>query len=258
MVKTAVILAAGINARLNGNIAGMPKGFIEIDHRSLIERSIATLLANRIEKIIIGTGYLFEHYKRLASNYNCIVTHNNDHYRTSGSFFTLYNLKDVIHEDFILLESDLIYENLAIAHLQRRDAKDVILASGRTYSGDEVYIETDANEKLIRMSKNENDLASVFGELVGISRFSIQTYRHVCALLEEKPDILRTIEYEHAFSMLSQTRPIKVDKIENLVWAEIDTPQHLNRVKELVYPKMKHLEAATPHDGASQEHLKRG
>ena len=245
MVKTAVILAAGINSRLNGNIADMPKGFIEINHRSLIERSIGTLLANQIEKIIIGTGYLSEHYKRLALNYDGMVTHNNDHYRTSGSFFTLYNLKDIIAEDFILLESDLIYENLAIAHLQKSALRDVILASGRTHSGDEVYIETDANERLIKMSKNENDLASVFGELVGISKFSLQTYRNVCALLEKQPDILRSIEYEHAFSRLSQTHPIKVDKIENLVWAEIDTLQHLNRVKELIYPKMKHLEPAS-------------
>lgn len=237
-------MAAGVNARLNGNIASMPKGFIEIDNRSLIERSIGTLMANSIEKIIIGTGYLSEHYDRLALNYDCVVTHKNDQYKTSGSFFTLYSLKDVIQEDFLLLESDLIYENLAITHLRESDLADIILASGRTYSGDEVYIETDQNEMLIRMSKNETDLASVFGELVGISKFSIQTYRNVCALLEGQNDILRSLEYEHAFSKLSRMHPIKVDKVEQLVWAEIDTIQHLNRVKELVYPKMKQLKPA--------------
>lgn len=241
MVKTAVILAAGINARLNGNISNKPKGFIEIDHQSLIERSLETLLRNGIEKIIIGTGYLAEHYHRLSLAYQGVVTQKNEHYRTTGSFFTLYNLKNIIQEDFLLLESDLIYENLAIAHLQERNPADIILASGRTHSGDEVYIEADQNEMLVRMSKREDELSAVFGELVGISKISLRTYREVCVLLEGQGDRLRSIEYEYALAKRSRTHPIKVDKIEKLVWAEIDTLDHLNRVQEIIYPKIKRL-----------------
>ena len=241
MVKTAVILAAGVNARLSSNFANKPKGFIEIENKSLIERSIQILLDNHIEKIIIGTGYLSEHYQRFALNYNCVVTQKSELYATTGSFFTLYSLKNIIDEDFLLLESDLIYENLAIAHLQERDLENIILASGRTYSGDEVYIEADQNELLIRMSKNENELSSVFGELVGITKISIQTYRKVCDLLEGQNDKLRSIEYEYAFTKLSQIHPIKIDKIDNLVWAEIDTIAHLNRVTNIIYPKLRKL-----------------
>ena len=242
MVKTAVILAAGINARLNGNIPNRPKGFIDIDNRSLIERSLEILLRNGIEKIIIGTGYLAEHYQRLSLTYPGVVTQKNEHYRTTGSFFTLYGLKNIIQEDFLLLESDLIYEELAIAHLQDKNTADIILASGRTYSGDEVYIEVDQNEMLIRMSKREDELSAVFGELVGISKVSFRTYREVCTLLEEQGDTLRSIEYEYALAKRSRTHPIKVDKIEKLVWAEIDTLDHLNRVQEIIYPKLKKLD----------------
>jgi hypothetical protein len=62
-----------------------------------------------------------DHYDRLCLNYHGIVTHKNDRYETTGSFYTLYNLKNII------------------------------LASGRTFSGDEVYIEVDQNEMLIRI-----------------------------------------------------------------------------------------------------------
>lgn len=242
MVKTAVILAAGVNARLNSRIKNIPKGFIRIDNTPMIERSLQILFANNIEKIIIGTGYLCEHYQHLAAKYHGVMTQNNDLYETTGSFYTLYSLQNIIDDDFLLLESDLIYENRAVKHLQDNILRDTILASGRTYSGDEVYIEVDQDEMLIKMSKKEAELNSIFGELVGISKISIQTYRHVCALFEGLGDKLRTIAYEYAFTELSQTHPIKIERIEDLVWAEIDTPDHLKRVKEIIYPRLQKLQ----------------
>jgi len=40
MVKLAVILAAGSGVRINTGSYGKPKGFLEIDNETLIERSI--------------------------------------------------------------------------------------------------------------------------------------------------------------------------------------------------------------------------
>lgn len=215
-----------------------PKGFIEIGGLTLIERSVQSLLAHQIERIVIGTGYLSHHYERLADKYGCILTHKNESYASTGSFFTLHNLKHIIHEDFVLLESDLIYENLALTHLLQHQLDDIILASGRTFSGDEVYIETDPDHHLLRMSKNEEELSMVYGELVGISKISFKTYQKVCALFSEQKEMLTSIDYEYAFTQLARTHPIKIEKIEDLIWAEIDTEDHLNRVQGLIYAKL--------------------
>ncbi len=224
---------------MNHILPDKPKGFIEIGGLSLIERSIQALLAHQIEKIVIGTGYLSHHYERLAEKYDCIITHKNEIFASTGSFFTLYHLRNIIHEDFLLLESDLIYENLALTHLLQLQLDDIILASGRTFSGDEVYIETDQHRHLLKMSKNEEELSRVYGELVGISKISLEAYQKVCALFSEKKEILTAIEYEYAFSQLAQTHRIKIEKIEDLIWAEIDTEDHLKRVQALIYPKLK-------------------
>ena len=239
MIKTAVILAAGGNARLSHVLSDRPKGFIEIDGCSLIERSVQSLLNHRIERIIIGTGYLSHHYERFAQRYDNIVTHKNEFFASSGSFFTLYNLKNIIQEDFVLLESDLIYEDLALTHVLHNELDDIILASGRTFAGDEVFIETDQHQLLVKMSKKEEELAHIFGELVGISKISLKTYQSVCDLFSEKYDLLTSIEYEYAFTRLARTHPIKIEKIEGLVWAEIDTEEHLKRVRNVIYPKLK-------------------
>lgn len=238
MLNTAVILAAGMSARLNNAVAEKPKGFLEIGGKSLIERSIDLLQKHGVATIVIGTGYLSEYYDRLAKTCSSITTYKSERFNTTSSFYTLYNMKHLIQEDFLLLESDLIYEERAISHLLTHLSDDVILASGRTLSQDEVFIETDSAHILQGMSKNENDLGSVFGELVGISKISIAAFQRVCGLFETEIALLESIEYEYAFTKLSRVHPIKVTKLDDLVWAEIDTQKHLERVKTLIYPKL--------------------
>lgn len=110
MIKTAVILAAGMGTRLGERTKNQPKGFLMLDEKPIVEQSICKLLEMGIEKIVIGTGYLAEAYERLATRYPQITCVRNDEYEKTGSMYTLYNLKDHISDDFLLLESDLIYE----------------------------------------------------------------------------------------------------------------------------------------------------
>ncbi len=242
MVKLAVFLAAGISKRFGQFTNGKPKGFLEIDNKSLIERSIKILLKYNIEKIIIGTGYCSKYYEKLSEKYP-VVTKQNTIYETTQSFYTLYNMQDIIDEDFLLLESDLLYQERAIIHLQNRSLNDIILASGKTNSTDEVYIETDQNMMLINMSKNKDDLKRISGELVGISKISVETFHKVCSLFQRDETLLKKIEYEIALTKLSQQNPIKVDKINDLVWTEIDNEKHFNRAVNIIYPKILEKES---------------
>ncbi|HJO62437.1 MAG TPA: phosphocholine cytidylyltransferase family protein [Desulfobacterales bacterium] len=242
MVKLAVILAAGSGVRINNRSDEKPKGFLEIDNETLIERSIDFLLKHKIEKIIIGTGYLSHFYERLKEKYPNVMTQKNDFYDKTSSFYTLHNMKDIINEDFLLLESDLIYEERAITHLQRSKKKDIILASGRTNSQDEVFIETDTNMMLVNISKKKDDLKKIDGELVGVSKISFQTFQNVCALYTEDDIITRKTDYEIVFAKSSQIYPITIERIDDLVWTEIDNQHHLHRAINLILPKLKNKE----------------
>src|SRR5262249_6904885 len=107
MIRTAIILAAGYGSRIG--LYEKPKGFLNIAGRPLIEYSIQSLLMYGIEKIVIGTGFKSEFYERLARRYPQIIVRKNEHFLTSGSLTTLCCLQDLIEEDFLLLESDLLY-----------------------------------------------------------------------------------------------------------------------------------------------------
>ena len=242
-MNTAVILAAGIGSRLRNQTSQKPKGFIEIGGSPIIERSICNLQSVGISRFIIGTGFLSKYYEALEDKQSifCVKSHS---FANTGSFFTLYNLKNHLHEDFLLLESDILYEKRALDVLLNHHKKDVILASGKTGSGDEVFIEVDKDNCLLTLSKNPNDISNVYGELVGISRISLETNQMLFEWAKMNMKEAKQIHYEEALAKISDKRDIYVERAEDLVWTEIDNDEHLYRAREYVYPKLMEKENA--------------
>ena len=240
-MNTAVILAAGTGSRLKNLLIDLPKGFIEFDGQTLIMRSIDILKSVGITKIILGTGYSSEFYEAFEDRQTifCVKNHL---FANSGSFYTLCNIKKHLHEDFLLLESDLLYEKRALTLLMKTHFNDVILASSETGSGDEVFIEVDKEKFLYNLSKNTNDIGHVYGELVGISKISFNTYQILCEWAKNNEAKSRQIHYEEALAKIIDKRKIYVEKIDDLVWSEIDTQDHYKRALDYIYPKLMEKE----------------
>ena len=143
MIKQAVIVAGGLGSRFGDRTKLMPKGFIEIEGVAMVERSVQKLIASGVEEIIIGTGHCSEYYDELAKKYHIIKTVRNDNYANTSSMGTLEVCVPYIKGDFLLLESDLIYDSVGLKVLHNETLKNVILASGKSNSHDEVYLKTD-------------------------------------------------------------------------------------------------------------------
>jgi 2-aminoethylphosphonate-pyruvate transaminase len=237
----AVILAAGLGSRLKNKLTEGPKGFIEFDGKAIINRSIENLKSSGISSIIIATGHLSKFYEELEDN-ELIFCKKNDFYANTGSFFTLYNLNNYINNDFLLLESDLLYERRAINLLINHRESDVILASGRTLSGDEVFIEVNSNNRLSHLSKNQRSLSNVFGELVGISKISLNTYKMLCDWAKKNMNEAKLLHYEEALVRIRNKNNFYVERIDDLIWTEIDTEEHYERAVEKIYPLLKKIE----------------
>jgi 2-aminoethylphosphonate-pyruvate transaminase len=237
MITTAVILAAGMGSRIKDKFDDRPKGFINIGGQSIIERSLDILESNGIARIIIGTGHLSKHYEDLA-HIRSITCIKNTLFDSSGSFYTLYNMRDILANDFILLESDLVYERKAVSKIVTHTQQDVILASGMTNSGDEVFIETDANHYLRTLSKDARKVSNIYGELVGISKISINTYQKLCTWAQNHSEIARQIHYEEAIAINCKENPTYIERVKDLIWAEIDTSKQFEVVRDIIFPKI--------------------
>jgi 2-aminoethylphosphonate-pyruvate transaminase len=236
LITTAVILAAGRGTRLGEEFKTKPKGLLEVGGQSLISRSLGLLESVGIDRIILGTGHCAHHYDTIGMDRPTVECHLNAEYATSGSMQTLAGLRDLLDEDFLLLESDLIYERFALISLLERTECDVILASAWTGSSDEVYIETNAEGLLVDMSKDAASLRSLDAELVGISKLSIGTYSSMCDAVASKCLDEPFLDYEYGLVEASSAASIYVHREEHLAWGEIDDASHLERVERDVMP----------------------
>lgn len=254
-VKTAVILAAGMGSRLQDITNDMlPKGLININGKSLVERSIEKLRSLGIEKIYIVTGHLHGVYDEFAKEKNYIITKRNRKYKATGSMTSLAILEDELKEDFLLLESDLIYEVYGLIKTINYEKDDCVLLSGKTNSGDECYVEVRENN-LYKISKNKEEIKNVYGELVGISKISLELYKEMLKqyknfsnkiydhkdsyFLKEENNKAKKYDYESAIFDAAKNRKVGYLRIDNLVWGEVDDKNHLERIKRIIIPKLE-------------------
>lgn len=242
MVKQAVIMAGGLGSRFGGRTKAMPKGFIEIEGKAMVERSVQKLIASGVEKIIIGTGHCHEYYDELAKKYPCIKTVCNENYQNTSSMGTLEVCAPYITDSAYLLESDLIYDSIGLFVLSNDKRKNVILASGKTNSEDEVYLEADENGILKGVSKNKAEIKTVAGELVGISKVSKEFLNKMVRFYDETRKENAKIDYETVFKIIAKEDPIYVHKVEYYAWTEIDDEAMLERANTLIWPRIKENE----------------
>ena len=254
-ISTAVILAAGMGIRLRNVTGLLPKGLLEIGGKSLISRSLENLKNEGIDRAVIVTGFqdslYHENLQQQADIPELEFVHSRQ-FEESGSMHSLFVAKNYLQEDFLLLESDLLYESRALPSVINFQGPNVVLASGETGSGDEVYIYGEKYEKqtgiknsssvvkgaIAAISKKPFPGLSVQGELVGISKISLKLLNQMCELHEVNPEFPCNRHYEEYVSDLCLKTEIPFLRIGNLIWTEIDDQSHYERALKKILPKL--------------------
>ena len=242
-IDQALILAAGRGVRMGPRGQNVPKGFIELDGVSLAARSLSLLARAGVKEVTIVTGHLAEFYERLAPPDGLALTRlHNPLFATRGSFESLRAGLTAMRGSFLLLESDIVYEPRALDVVLASRHENLILTSGPTGAGDEVYVWADAQEGFHRfrgMSKIRAAHADApFGELVGITKVSAELAAELAAhAVDGKPDA----DYESAVVRASSRIPIACHRVDDLTWGEIDDEAMLARVKAHLWPRLKHI-----------------
>jgi D-glycero-D-manno-heptose 1,7-bisphosphate phosphatase len=108
----AVIMAGGRGTRIASVRSDIPKPMIPVLGKPILEHQIMTLKKQGIVDFFISIGYLGETIKAYfgdGSAFGVRITYLEE---TSplGTAGALYFLKDVVHEDFLLVNGDLIFD----------------------------------------------------------------------------------------------------------------------------------------------------
>jgi len=239
----AIILAAGLGSRLNAAGRLAPKGLLRLGDKPIIEESIQRLLAVGIERIVIVTGHLAEQFEPLEASYRGVVTLvHNPHFADSGSMYSLFCARDLVDDDFLLLESDLIYERRCLSECLAAPSRNVLLLTGFSQTSDEVFVAMRSG-CLQGMSKDKRALTEeahdceIKGELVGISKISQELFAIMIEKAVSRFRTTRHMDYESdCLVAAAQETAIACLLIEDLICCEIDDTTHLARARDVIYP----------------------
>ena len=238
-LKTAVILAAGRNTNFI-----QPVCLQSIGNQTVIERMIQQLKLLEINKIIVVGGYQIESlYERLFDD---VLIIKNEDYKWTGTMASLSKIAPYIKEDFLLIESDIVVETNGLKELIEDPNRDCVLITAESGSGDEAFVEI-RNHRLFKISKDIAQLNRIDGEMIGICKLSYEYFTKMMEFYQENQNPY--LNYEYLMLDVAQTYKLGYNKIDNLLWHEIDEQCHLNLVQSTLMKriykkeKMLHLES---------------
>ncbi|OCA88284.1 choline kinase [Bacillus sp. FJAT-27225] len=234
-IKLAVFLAAGYRKEFD-----IPAGMLEIKEKQLIKRNMEILQENGINKFVIVTGYKNSAFNEFRLLKNVELVENN-RYKWTGSMASLAAAKNFIHEDFLLIEDDILIEENALKSLLQHPQRDSVLITNESGSGDEAYVEI-RDGYLYQISKDIHQLNQIDGEMIGISKLSYSVFEKMLYTFENYNNN-PYLNYEYMILDVARNYDIGYLKINNIVWAEVDTLEQYDRALKKVFPILQRKEA---------------
>ena len=185
----AIILAAGLAKRLRPLTDTTPKCLLDVGGKNLLHRTMDNIISNGIKEFIFVTGYrenmIKDYLKKNFPNVKIDFITNSD-YSNNNNSYSLWMTKDFVKDDFILLDSDILF-NAGIITKLLNDENENAAAVNKSVKLDEEQIKVtlDSKNRILRMAKDV-PLDEAVGESIGIEKFSKSFGREIFEILDRK------------------------------------------------------------------------
>lgn len=213
-----------------------PKCLVELDGKPLLGYTIEALDKFEFEKLIIITGYqsqcILDYIQSLNTSLDIEVVHN-DRYDSTNNIFSIYLAEQLIEDGFVIIESDLIFDQDLLYDFQQPDRVALDVFNPDVHNGTAMSVRTNGGIDGLYL-KSEYPEGREMWKTVNIYSFSKQSGR---MFLDEISDYVENghvnIFYECTLKDLIQNGSISFQKVDftNKPWFEIDTPEDLQRAQ---------------------------
>ena len=235
----AIIMAAGKGSRLGNMTADIPKSFVEIQGKRLIDINIHMLRKYGINDIVIVTGCHADKFEELFGNEEGISLVYNPFYGFTNVIGSFYMGMEHLHDDFIYMHADTICAPSIIEELVNADA-DVVLPVDTKPCDDEAMKVKSVNGKITNISK-KLDAKTCDGEFIGIVKIKSGVIPSLKAATKQ---IMRDEAFGEYFEAALERVLINGDFSEQTVitgnrfWSEIDFEEDYMRAKAGILPEL--------------------
>ena len=239
-VRTALLLAAGVGSRLAPLTDAAPKCLVSMNGAPIIERLVRALDGHGFERLVIVTGYKAETIRDyLGESFGGIAVEyiHSPRFETTNNIYSLWLARQVIDEPFLLVESDLVFQESLLEEMLQPD-RIAISRQLPWMNGTTVTLDGDGGVSAFCLGALSRADAAHF-KTVNIYSFSRGTWGAVCERLERRIVAGQTGDYyESVFAEMVADGSLALAPVFFPAerWYEIDTLADLEAA-ELLFPR---------------------
>lgn len=235
----AILMAAGKGSRLGSMAEGIPKSFVEVHGKKLIDINIHMLKEHGIKDIIIVTGChaeLFEEKFREDSGIRLVY---NPFYSFTNVIGSFYMGMDTLKEDFIYMHADTLCEPSILEDILKADGNIVLPVDGGPC--DEEAMKVKCVEEEVRCINKRMSPEDCAGEFIGVAKIRAGM---LPALKTATKDLMRKEAFSEYFeaaleSLLEDgTAKAEIVDTKGRFWAEIDFQEDYERAEKRIVPEL--------------------
>jgi len=201
----------------------------------LLHHQLLALAAAGVNDVVIVVGFGEDQIRESAGTAVRYVV--NDRFDETNSMYSFLLAQDMVHEDAIVMNSDLFFHPALLARLLEFDG-DALLYDSSSGEEDEQMKVRVAGGRLVEMSKAMRR-DRICGENVGILRLSSTTgERAVAAARAIAAGGGEQAWLAAAINCIALDQPIRCVDVAGWPWVEIDFPEDLVRARVEVFPSV--------------------
>lgn len=229
-LTAAIILAAGVGARIRPLTDNLPKSLLTINDTTILERMISNIQECGLNEIVVVLGYLEEQIRDFISatfpdlKVTFIV---NERYTETNTAYSLMLAANAVEgRAFVKFDADVVFDKEILKQLIASDSATCLCVDTNIQlDAEEIKVAVDENMQVTHASKTLNPLDAI-GESIGIEKISADTAQalfHELRLMMEDHDNHQDY-YESAYErLIEQEFLFFALDITGLKWIEIDT-----------------------------------
>jgi len=238
-VTTALLLAAGMGSRLFPLTHNAPKCLTMVNGMSILERLISNLSQHGFKRLVVVTGHLENHIREFLGTQvgNIKIDYIfSPLYKTTNNIYSLWMARKIINEPFLLLESDLVFDESLLDDMLYPDR----IASAKMQpwmNGTCVTI-----NKYQKVKAFLTGSADSFGEIkyktVNIYSISRNSWHEIVKRLDKRISDGKVNDYyETIFAEMIADGSLSFENVsfDGKPWYEIDTVEDLEAAENLFF-----------------------
>ena len=236
-MTTALLLAAGTGSRLYPLTQDAPKCLTMVNRVSILERLVSSLGRHGFKRLVVVTGHLQDSIRESLGNRVGDIAIEyvfSPSYKTTNNIFSLWMAREVINEPFLLLESDLVFDESLLSDMLYPDR--IAVATMQSWmNGTSVTINR-SHQVSAFLSGNESSFGEIKYKTVNIYSLSLASWHGIIRRLDQRISEGRVNDYyETVFAEMiaDDTLSFETVSFDDKPWYEIETIEDLAEAERL-------------------------